>query len=126
MYRGFSIGGEWWHVRIVPPSSPFLIDRTGTLTVATTDAKAKCINVSSALHGEYLRRVLSHEITHTIMSIYGFNDRIRQLAKRNKYVDIEELICNIVADHGHDILSTAEQLFTSISTISSDNAIIAA
>ena len=116
MYRGFSIGGEWWHVNLVPPSSPFLIDRTGRLTVATTDTVRRRINVSDAIHGAFLKRVLGHEITHIIMDIYGMNKRIKELAG-NHSIEIEEMICNIVADHGDDILQTAHNLLTRLDSI---------
>lgn len=116
MYRGFLVGGEWWHVNLVPPSSPFLIDRTGRLTVATTDTVARRINVSNDIHGEFLQRVLAHEITHVVMAIYGMNDLVRELSIRGDYVDLEEMMCNLVADHGSDILVTAAGLFDSINT----------
>lgn len=114
MYRGFVIGGEWWHVKIVPPSSPVLVDRTGTLTVATTDSAARCVYVSSAIHGRFLKRVLGHEITHVIMSIYGFNDDLKRSIRKRDYVEIEEMICNIVANHGGDILRIADDLYKAI------------
>lgn len=126
MYRGFSIGGEWWHVNLVPPASPFLIDRTGRLTVATTDTVARRINVSNDIHGEFLQRVLAHEITHVVMDIYGMNDLVRELSMRGDYVDLEEMMCNLVADHGHDILATAHSIVNGLDTIYSAGGTIAA
>lgn len=105
---GFWMGGVWWSVRIVPPSSPCLVDRTGNITVATTEPRRHRINVSSALTGGKLETVLAHEMTHAAMRTYGLEGLIRRKVPSRHRFEIEEAICNLVADHGADILENAE------------------
>lgn len=102
------MGGVWWSVRTVPPSSPCLVDRTGHITVATTEPKRHRINVSKSLTGRKLETVLRHEMTHAAMRTYGLESLIRQKVPKRSRVRIEEAICNLVADHGADILENAE------------------
>lgn len=103
MWRGASIGGERWGVRIVPPLSPLLVDRTGHRTVATTDTGARMVNVSSALYGEKLRTVLLHELTHVAMNVYGLEEWIRRNVPGKSRIGLEENIANLVADRGAEI-----------------------
>lgn len=105
MLHGFRMGGDWWTVRIVPPSSPFLIDRTNHRTVATTDARTHRINVSSALTEPMLTRVLIHEACHAVMESFGIAESIRAIVPRNRIVEVEETVCNLIADHGFSIMT---------------------
>lgn len=114
MVRGFRMGDDWWDVRIVPPSSPSLVDRTGRLTVATTDASTYRVNVSSAICGPMLRRVMVHEATHAAMASYGITRRLAAHVRPSERVAVEEIVCNLLAEHGLSILdaghSTAEAI----------------
>lgn len=107
MLRGFYMGGDWWHVEIVPPSSPFLVDRTGKRTVATTEPAALAIRVSSELHGAFLERVMVHECTHAAMHSYGVNERLHTLVPKRNWTAVEETFCNLVADYGASILDVS-------------------
>lgn len=107
MYRGARIGGEWWRVRLVPPSSPFLVDRTGRRTVATTDTRAREVYVSTALHGRFLETVLAHEFTHVAMNVYGIESWIDRNVPPWSRVPLEESIANLIADHGTEIIAEA-------------------
>lgn len=110
MYRGATIGGERWGVRIVPPLSPFLVDRTGKRTVATTDTKSRMVNVSSELYGQKLRTVLAHELTHVAMNVYGLEEWIRRNVPKRSRIRLEETIANLVADRGCEILNEVESV----------------
>ena len=55
-YRGimmdrFIVNGYLWKVHTVNPSSHYLVDRTGVLTVATTDPATLCVYLSADLLG---------------------------------------------------------------------------
>lgn len=115
MIRGFKVGGEWWTVRIVPPSSPSLIDRQGKRTVATTDSATRRISVSSALTGDKLRRVLIHEAAHAAMESTGIARRIRSSVIPWRRVEVEETICNLIAEYGTSIIAVANDILNAIS-----------
>lgn len=106
----FRMNDDWWSVNRVPPSSPTLIDRTGKLTLATTDSRTKTVNVSNAVTGDMLNRVLAHEAAHAAMESYGIAARIRRSVVPWKRVEVEEIICNLIADHGEAILQTADEI----------------
>lgn len=110
MWRGAMIGGERWRVRIVPPLSPSLVDRTGHRTVATTDTGAHVVNVSNALYGEKLRTVLAHELTHVAMNVYGLEEWIKRNVPRESRIRLEETIANLVADRGCEILNQVHSI----------------
>lgn len=110
MWRGAMIGGERWGVRIVPPLSPSLVDRTGHRTVATTDTGARIVNVSSELYGEKLRTVLLHELTHVAMNVYGLEEWIDRNVPRQSRIGLEEGIANLVADRGAEIAREVSSL----------------
>lgn len=114
MWRGASIGGERWRVRIVSPLSPSLVDRTGHRTVATTDTGAHVVNVSNALYGKKLRTVLAHELTHVAMNVYGLEEWIRRNVPRQSRIRLEETIANLVADRGCEILAQVDSILGEI------------
>lgn len=119
MLHGFKMGGDWWTVRIVPPSSPFLIDRTNHRTVATTDARTHRINVSSALTEPLLTRVLIHESCHAAMESFGIAKAIRAVVPSNGVVEVEEAVCNLIADHGLSIMTAGMNAARTISSANS-------
>ena len=47
----FDINGVHWVLEYVNPYNPFLIDRTGRLTLGTTDPITKRVYVSNGLRG---------------------------------------------------------------------------
>lgn len=105
----FYMNGIKWRIRTVRSESPFLIDRTGNRTVATTDPATHRIYLSRAIRGEFKNRVLIHELGHATMISYGLLSDIHRMTYPEKWVDIEEYICNIIADYGWRIFCIAEQ-----------------
>lgn len=101
------MGGTLWRVVIVPPDSFELIDRTGTLTVATTDPSSNTMYLSEDLTGEFLARVVIHELGHCAMISFGLIDEIRRLVPPRNWVEMEEFCCNLIADYGYTIYSDA-------------------
>ena len=59
------------------------------------------------LSGEFLRKVITHEVCHASMFSYGI------------FVDIEteELICDFIASNGREIFEIADELFRVIKNI---------
>ncbi len=93
-----------WKVIIVPANSRYLLSRTG-LTVGTTDPNTLCIYISEELTGELKKRVIAHEMGHAACFSYNLIPQIRTCCYPDKYIDMEEFICNFVADYGEMIFS---------------------
>lgn len=104
------MNGYLWHVAYVNKNSSYLIDRTGKLTLATTDPVTRCIYLSNRLSGDKLNRVLLHELGHVTMFSYGLVDYIHHFTKPECWVEAEEWICNFIADYGLMIFSAAFQI----------------
>lgn len=84
-----------------------LVDRTGMLTVATTDPSTLTIYISNAIHGSFLTRVVIHELGHC--AIYSFNllDDIHRMVYPDMWIEAEEWVCNFIADYGMSIYEAA-------------------
>lgn len=102
----FRIGSDIWAIKFVSPTSSNLVDRTGNITLATTDPTNKVIFVSNTLRGGMLRKVLLHELMHCIMVSYGLLIDISRMVKPDYQIELEEYICNLCAEY-HD---TIEQI----------------
>lgn len=105
--RHFIMNGILWKVRFVDPSSPYLIDRTKTHRLATTDPKARSIYLSSSLKGDMLTRVLLHELAHCTMFSFGLLQDIHRATPPSRWIEAEEWVCNFIADYGRQIFQTA-------------------
>lgn len=101
--NSFYMNGYLWHVIFVNPYDPVLIDRTNTLTVATTDPITMCIYLSNDLYGVFLARVLTHELGHCVMISFNLLRRIHRMVLPRYWIEAEEWICNFVADYGMGI-----------------------
>lgn len=110
MQNSFIMNGYFWRVLSVPPDSPFLVDRTGEVRVATTDPKTQCIYLSDALEGEFLKKVILHELGHCVMLSYGLVLIIRSRLPRSIWVEAEEWCCNLIADYGEEIFEKAHKI----------------
>lgn len=94
----------------VDPSSGWLVDRTGNLTVATTDPHTRCIYLSTDLSGDFLNRVLIHELGHCVMISYDLLDDIHRMIYPEYWIEAEEWVCNFIADYGLKIFSEAYRI----------------
>lgn len=108
--RCFVMNDRVWRVVYVPYDSPYLVDRSGNLTVATTDPATSCVYLSEDLEGEYLRRVFTHELGHASMVSYGLLPVIHSMTRPEYWIEMEEWICNFIADYGFEIFSTAADI----------------
>lgn len=103
----FSMNGYSWTVEFVDPGDPTLIDREGDVTLATTDPEDFTVRLSSDLTGEMLLRVLLHEIGHCALFSFGLLEDIHRMTKPRYWAEMEEWVCNFIADYGLFIFSAA-------------------
>lgn len=101
--NSFYLNGYLWRIRYVDRNDPMLIDRTGSWTVATTDPKTGYIYLSNELSGDFLNRVLIHELGHCTMFSFGLLTDIHRMVYPEYWVEAEEWVCNFIADYGRKI-----------------------
>ena len=107
MIDEFYMNGLRWRVRFTYPADPVLVDRTGTLTIGVTDPQSMTIYLSNKLRGEFLTRVVLHELSHAMMISYGYLEQIHRYCKKRYWVDMEELIANLIAQQAKEIFQRA-------------------
>lgn len=94
------MNGYLWKVISVPANSSYLVDRQGVLTVATTDPNTLCIYLSEELHGNFKKRVIAHEMGHACCFSFHLLDEIHACCYPKRRIQMEEFICNFVAEYG--------------------------
>lgn len=107
MIDEFYMNGLRWRVRFTYPTDPVLVDRTGTLTIGVTDSATMTIYLSNKLCGEFLTRVVLHELSHAMMYSYHYLDEIHRYCKKRYWIEMEELIANLIADRAYEIFQRA-------------------
>ena len=107
MIDEFYMNGLRWRVRFTYPTDRVLVDRTGTLTIGVTDPQSMTIYLSNELRGEFLTRVVLHELSHAMMISYGYLEQIHRYCKKRHWVDMEELIANLIANQAKEIFQRA-------------------
>lgn len=107
MIDEFYMNGLRWRVRFTYPTDPVLVDRTGTLTIGVTDSATMTIYLSNKLRGEFLTRVVLHELSHAMMYSYHYLDEIHRYCKKQYWIEMEELIANLIADRAYEIFQRA-------------------
>lgn len=109
--KDFYMNGYLWNVKIVSPYSPKLVDRTGKNKVATTDPNDLCVYLSDRLEGDFFNTVLIHELGHCAMISFDLINYIRSRVSPEYWIDMEEFMCNFIADYGLKIFQIAYELF---------------
>lgn len=104
---GFTMNGYSWRVCYVDADDPMLVDRTGRVTVATTDPGTLTVYILRDLDGAFLSRVLIHELGHCAMFSFGLLDDIHRMVHPRYWLEVEEWVCNFIADYGMTIFDTA-------------------
>lgn len=105
------MNGYEWTISVVNPKSHYLVDRTGSLTVATTDPSTLTIYISSELSGYFREKVLIHEMGHATMFSYYLIDDIHSMVPYEKWVEAEEWMCNFLADYAQNIFRIINGLY---------------
>jgi hypothetical protein len=100
----FVINGIGWVVKFVPPTHPMLLTDKGTFTLGCCSNDTKTIYISRILSERKMRKVLCHEITHAAMFSYGVE----------LTYDQEELIADIIATYGNEVIAVTNKVFRKI------------
>lgn len=104
------MNGIHWVLKYVDPYNPNLIDRTGRLTLATTDPVTKRVYVSNGLRGPMLRKVIMHELGHCALISYNLLDDVHRMVRPEYILEAEEALCNFIADFGLRIIRISDDL----------------
>lgn len=100
----FTINGERWGVVLVEPDDLALWMPNGSQAIGACNDSTKTIYISRALRGADLEKVLCHELVHAAMFAY---DVILEH-------DEEELIAEIIATFGEEIVDKTDMIFDKI------------
>lgn len=103
----FTVNGDLWRVDRVAWDDPVLYDRTGSLCVATTDPHTMTVYIADWLDGSMLARVLIHEMAHATMWSNGLINEVRKMTSPEHWIELEEWICNFIADYGVEVYENA-------------------
>lgn len=103
----FTMNGYSWQVLRVDRNDPMLVDRTNTRTVGTTDPTTKTVYLSTELSGNFLVRVLLHELGHCALFSFHLTNEVHRMCYPEYWMEAEEWVCNFIADYGFLIFSAA-------------------
>lgn len=107
----FKMNDYVWLVEFVDAHSPELIDREGVLRVATTNPVTHVVSLSDQLRGSHLMQVLIHEMGHCALVSYDLLRELHPMVAPEHWIDVEEFICNLLADYGWSIYQKAFKMF---------------
>lgn len=100
----FNINGVDWGIKLVSPNHPKIQRTNGTYALGACDDNTKLIYISDLVSNQKLKKVLCHEITHAAMFSY----------KINLTIDQEELIADLIATYGEEIINITNKIFNKI------------
>ena len=95
------INGETWDVILVSPHHFQLQRSDGSYTLGVCDDIEKRIYINNSLSSHYIKRVLSHELTHAAMFSYNIELTYQQ----------EELLADLIATYGQEIIDMTNKIF---------------
>ena len=101
------INGIYWKIAVVIPTYPLLHKRNGQYAIGACDNLTRTIYLSNTLSGTLLKKVLCHEIVHAAMFSYNVNLSLEQ----------EELIADLIATYGDEIIAVTNKIFDKLSHI---------
>lgn len=89
-----------WNISFEPTNSPKLKKPLGESSVGVCDLKNHCIYINENAQGEFLKKILLHEITHAFIYSYGLSfDYLK-----------EEYLADFIASYGEEILSIYKKI----------------
>jgi Zn-dependent peptidase ImmA (M78 family) len=100
----FTVNNETWDIALVAPEHPMLQRSDGSFTIGVCDDNKKVIFINDTLDNVLFKKVLCHELTHAAMFSYDVNLGI----------DEEEILAEIIATYGEEIISITNMLFERI------------
>lgn len=66
--------------------------------------------INAVMNGDFLNRVLIHELGHATMVSYDLLQTIHQMVYPEYWMEMEEWICNFIADYGLQIFRHAYEI----------------
>lgn len=96
-----TINGEEWRVLLVSPFHPGLARSDGVPVLGCCDDNLKTIYINDEVNDFYLKKVLTHELTHAAMFSYNVELSYEQ----------EELVADLIATYGHEIINITNTIF---------------
>lgn len=96
----FIINGIRWHIQFVNVSSSKLTRTDGSRTVGMTDWNTHTVYLASNLQGDFLDKVLCHELCHCICFSYDIQMDIEQ----------EEFLADWVSLYGRQVIELLDNL----------------
>lgn len=103
----FLINNIYWKLAFVSPDFPLLMRPNGEYSVGACDNLTRTIYINDTLYGDFLKKVLCHQITHAAMFSYNVNLSIEQ----------EELIADLISTYGEEIIYTTNKIFIKLGNI---------
>lgn len=104
----FNVNGKEWNIQFVNPFDDVLKRSDGSYTVGVTNYLTSTIYLENTLHGEFLKKVITHEVVHVYcMSFNIFMD-----------IETEEVVADFIATFGRDIIRISDYVFDLIRKIS--------
>ena len=100
----FEINHTPWKIKLVSANHPKIQRSDGKFTLGSCDDTNHTIYLSDNIPDYKLKKVLCHEITHAAMFSYGINLNIDQ----------EELIADLIATYGEEIINITNKIFSKI------------
>lgn len=97
----FFINGEGWRIALVMPDDYALLMPDGRQALGACNDTTKTIYINRELYGDDFEQVLCHELVHAAMFAYDI-----MLG-----YDEEELIAEIIAVFGEEIIDLTDMLF---------------
>ncbi len=103
-YMVFEINGIIWRVAFVNNASTKLMRSDGSITVGMTDWNDKCVYLSNKLHGDFLRKVLAHELCHCFCFAYHIVMPIEE----------EEFLADWISLYGTELVYLLDDLMRNV------------
>lgn len=95
-----SINTIEWQIVFVSPTSPHLYRSDGSLTCGVTDFSDCNVYLADNLHGDFLRKVLCHELCHCFCFSYDITIPIEQ----------EEFLADWISQYGEGLIYLLDDL----------------
>ena len=100
----FIINGIEWEIVFTSAYSTDLMRSDGSITVGMSDFNTKCVYLSNALKGAFLRKVLAHELVHAFCFSYDISIPIEQ----------EEFMADWISTYGTELVYLLDDLMQTI------------
>ena len=105
----FYVNGVKWKIAYVRSDHPIFKREDGSYTIGVCSNNEKCVFLNENLRGGMLKKVIIHEVSHAFMFEYHIDLTIEQ----------EEVICDLIATYGEDIISVSSDIFGRLQKIRS-------